>query len=140
VLGRCEPRIGPRFGVHVEVFARNRVMLVAAGIGIRSPLRVSEGRITSARCYGSLVTVEPTGVVLVRPGAAVRMSDLFRSWGQPLSSGRIASFAGPVRAYVGGRRVTGPPESIPLTRHAEIVLEVGPYVPPHAAYTFPPGA
>ena len=25
------------------------------------------------------------------------------------------------------------------SRHAEIVLEVGPYVPPHRSYTFPPG-
>ena len=24
--------------------------------------------------------------------------------------------------------------------HSEIVLEVGPYVPPHSRYTFPPGA
>jgi hypothetical protein len=26
-----------------------------------------------------------------------------------------------------------------LTRHAEIVLEVGPPVPPHRIYLFPPG-
>jgi hypothetical protein len=26
-----------------------------------------------------------------------------------------------------------------LARHAEIVLEVGPHVPPHPAYHFPPG-
>jgi len=28
---------------------------------------------------------------------------------------------------------------VPLTRHAEIVLEVGPHVPPHSSYMFPPG-
>jgi len=28
---------------------------------------------------------------------------------------------------------------VPLARHSEIVLEVGPYVPPHRSYTFPPG-
>ena len=33
--------------------------------------------------------------------------------------------------------VNGSPGRVPLTRHAEIVLEVGPYVPPHSAYTFP---
>jgi len=27
---------------------------------------------------------------------------------------------------------------VPLTAHAEVVLEVGPYVPPHRSYTFPP--
>jgi hypothetical protein len=40
---------------------------------------------------------------------------------------------------VNGRRVHAPPPSVPLTRHAEIVLEVGPHVPPHSSYAFPPG-
>jgi len=45
-----------------------------------------------------------------------------------------------VRAYVDGRRWTRTaPAAIPLTRHAEIVLELGPYVPPHRSFTFPPG-
>src|SRR5579859_993197 len=83
-LGGCRPRLGPRFGVHVELFARNRVVLVAAGIGIRGPVRVVEGRIAGARCSGAVVTLEPTGVVLVRPGARLSLADLFRSWGQPL--------------------------------------------------------
>jgi hypothetical protein len=29
---------------------------------------------------------------------------------------------------------------VPLTRHAEIVLEVGPHVPSHSSYAFPPGS
>jgi hypothetical protein len=44
-----------------------------------------------------------------------------------------------VAVFVGGRRWRGLPASVPLARHSEIVLEVGPYVPPHASYTFPPG-
>jgi hypothetical protein len=27
----------------------------------------------------------------------------------------------------------------PLSEHAEIVIEVGPYVPPHPSYSFPAG-
>ena len=118
-------------------------MLIAAGIGTRPPLRYSAGRIASARCYGDLVTLEPTGVVLVRRGARLTLSDLFRSWGQPLSEHRLASFsAAPgqsVRVFVNGRPRSGPPGAVPLSAHSEIVLEVGPRVPPHASYTFPPG-
>jgi len=143
VLGPCRPRLGPRSGVHVEVFAENRVVLVASGIGTRPPRRLSSGRISSAGCYGDLVTLEPTGVVLVRPGARLTLAALFRSWGQPLSPARLAVFPAPpglpVTVFVNARRWTGVPGNVPLRRHAEIVVEVGPRVPPHTSYTFPPG-
>jgi hypothetical protein len=144
VIGECRRRLGPRYGVHVEVFGANRVVIVPAGIGIRPPVRVSGGRVSSAGCYGGLVTLEPTGVVLVRPGSRLSLSDLFRSWGEPLSTRRVASFAAPragqVAVFVGGGRWSGAPGRVPLARHAEIVVEVGPYVPPHSSYTFPPGS
>jgi hypothetical protein len=129
--------------VHVEVFGADRVVIVPAGIGTRPPRRVSAGRIVSAGCYGSVVTLEPTGVLLVRPGSRPLLSDLFRAWGVPLSMRKVASFrvpaGGRVAVFVGGRRWRGQPGGVPLSRHAEIVLEVGPYVPPHSSYTFPPG-
>jgi hypothetical protein len=129
---------------HVELFAANRVMLVATGIGTLGPVSYSAGRIARARCYGDLVTLEPTGLVLVRRGVRLTLADLFRSWGQPLSHRRLASFAaGPgrsVEAFVNGRRWIGAPAAVPLKAHSEIVVEVGPHVPPHASYTFPPGS
>jgi hypothetical protein len=144
VVGNCKSALGARVGAHVELFAENRVVLIAAGIGTRPPVSYSAGRIASARCYGDLVTLEPTGVVLVRRGARLTLSDLFRSWGQPLSDRRLASFsAGPgqrVRVFVDGRPHDGTPGAVPLSAHSEIVLEVGPHVPPHASYTFPPGS
>jgi hypothetical protein len=140
VPGPCRSGLGKRSGAHVELFARNRVVLVAAGIGVRGPVTRSGGRITGARCYGDLVTLEPTGVVLVRPGASATLADLFRAWGQTLTADRLLSFGGRVRVYVDGRRRPGPPATVRLRRHAEIVVEVGPHVPPHAAYHFPPGA
>ncbi len=142
-LGRCLPRLGGREGVHLEVFAADRVVLVPAGIGAGPPLSFSGGRLTDAGCYGDLVTLEPTGVVLARPGAHLRLSDLFRSWGRALSRRRLASFsAAPgqlVSVFVDGRRWSGPPGAVPLRRHAEIVVEVGPDVPPHSSFAFPPG-
>jgi hypothetical protein len=143
LVGRCRQQLGQRFGAHVEVFAANRVVLVPAGIGTLPPRSFSAGRISAARCYADLVTLEPTGLVLVRPAARLTLSDLFRSWGQPLSRRQLASFparpGGGVAVFVGGRPWTAPPGAVPLTRHAEIVLEIGPRVPPHASYTFPPG-
>jgi hypothetical protein len=144
VRGPCLPRLGPRFGVHVELFAANRVAILPAAIGTRQPRTFSAGRISRARCYGDLVTLEPTGVVLVRRGARLRLADVFRSWGQPLTSKRLASFSAPgstrVAVFVDGRPWRGAPGAVPLTRHAEVVLEVGPRVPPHSSYTFPPGS
>ena len=137
----CTPRLGPRSEVHVELFAANRVVLVPAGIGTRPPLRHLSGRIAGAGCYGALVTLDPTGLVLVSSGRRLTLSDLFGSWGQPLSSRRLAGFTAPhgnrVAVFVDGRRWQGSPGSVALTGRAEIVLEVGPYVVPHAAYTFP---
>ena len=51
VVGSCKSKLGARVGAHVELFAANRVVLIAAGIGTRPPLRYSAGRIASARCY-----------------------------------------------------------------------------------------
>ena len=44
-----------------------------------------------------------------------------------------------VTVFVDGKPWPGAPAAVPLTRHAEIVLEVGPHVPPHSSYAFPPG-
>lgn len=144
VGGECHRRLGPRIGAHVEVFAANRVVIVPAGVGVRAPVTLSAGRIVGARCFGDLVTLEPTGVVLVRPARRARLVDLFRAWGQPLSPRRLGPFRAPagtrVAVFLDGHAWRGQPGEVPLARHAEIVLEVGPHVPPHAAYTFPPGA
>ena len=144
ISGACRPAIGTHYAAHVEVFARNRVVIVPAGIGTRPPRTRSAGRITRAHCYGDLVTRDPTGVLLVRAGRRPTLSELFRSWGQPLSITRLASFhASPrtrVDVFVNGHRSQLPPDRVPLSPNAEIVLEVGPHVPPHTTYTFPRGA
>ena len=116
-------------------------MLLAPGIGVGRPWRSVGGRITRARCYGALATIDPTGVVLVRPGARLTVGDLFRAWGRPLRARRLLSFRGGPRARLRRRSALDAdgPGAIPLTRHAEIVLELGPYVPPHRSFAFPPG-
>jgi hypothetical protein len=46
VIGRCRRQLGPRSGVHVELFADNRVVIVATGIGTRPPRSFVAGRIS----------------------------------------------------------------------------------------------
>ena len=140
MIGPCRAPLGARFGVHIEVFAANRVVIVPAGIGTEPPRHTEPDGVLSARCYGTLVTVQPTGVVLVRRGVPPTLAQLFRAWGQPLTRARLASFSGGrVRTYIAGRRAGRPPDAITLARHAEIVVEIGPYVPPHRSFAFPPG-
>ena len=78
-------------------------------------------------------------MIEVAPGTRATLGDLFAIWGQPLGPHRMAGFRGAVRAYVRGVQFRGDARSIPLTRHAQIVLEVGGYVRPHSRYGFAPG-
>jgi hypothetical protein len=138
VIGSCQAPLGHREEAHIELFGNNRVVLLAAGIGTRPPRTSVDGQITAAACFGSLVTLDPTGTVYTRPGADLTVGDLFRSWGQPLSATQLASFhGGPVRVYVNGVRRAGNPATTPLSAAVEIVLEIGPRVPPHDSFTFP---
>jgi hypothetical protein len=128
---RCTQEEGRRFGAHMELFVRRQVLLVPAGVGVAR----------GGRCSYPLRTREPTGVIEIRRGTRATVGDLFRLWGQPLGRRRIAGFRSraPLLAFVAGKRWRGDAQTIPLTRHAQIVLELGGYVPPHPKYLFPDG-
>ena len=126
---------------HVELFARGRVLIIPPGIGIAAPRR-SGAIVTGGRCRYPLWTDDPTGVVHVAGGDA-------RHWhrSSPCGANRSAPTicAGSVRddpwsrtstAAGGGGRVGG----VPLRAHAEIVVEIGRRIAPHAAYLFPEGS
>jgi hypothetical protein len=138
---RCWSARQPRYGVHLELFAARRVVLVAPGIGVAPPRTRDGAYVRGGRCSYPLSTREPSGVIEVAGagGQALTLGDLFDVWGQPLSPTRMAGFRGRVRAYVGGRRWRADPRAIPLRRHAQIVLQVGGYVRPHRTYGFPRG-
>jgi hypothetical protein len=111
--------------IHLELFARGRVVVIPRRIGI------------ARGCRYPARTLAPTGVVeFDRPG--LDLGDVFDVWRMPLSLTRLLGFRGAVRAYVAGRRRRGDPRTIPLRDRAQIVLEVGPYVRPHSFYLFPP--
>ena len=110
-------RTGAR--VHIELFANRRVAIVPARIGV------------GPRCRARVWTLEPTGVVEVSR-AGLTLGDFFAVWGRE----RLSRYR---RAYVNGRRWAGALAAVPLRRHAEIVLEVGPFVRPHASFLFRKG-
>ncbi len=140
---RCSGSNPTRHGVHVELFARGLALLLPAGIGIAPPLARDGAYVVRGRCSYPLRTREPTGVIEVVAGTTPTVGQLFDVWGQRLSRSRIAGFRARrgirVLAFVGGKRWTLDPRSIPLRRHAEIVLEVDGYVPPHTSYRFRKG-
>jgi hypothetical protein len=136
---RCTRTHGRVHGVHLELYAHRLVVPIPSGIGVAPPQRRRGVYVLGGRCAYPLRTLEPTGVVIVDRGRVPSLGELFAIWGQPLGTHALASFHGPVLAYVGGRRWTRPAGAIPLRAHAEIVLEIEGAVLPHPAYHFPPG-
>jgi hypothetical protein len=130
-------------GAHVELFARGRVVIVPAGIGVAAPFARDGAFVRPRGCTYPLRTLDPTGVVEIDRRDRLTLRDLFHVWGEPLSRTRLAGFrtavTRPVRAYVAGRRWRGAIGAIPLRRHAEIVLELGRYIRPHRVFLFRPG-
>lgn len=136
---RCTRTHARVYGVHVELYAHRLVLPVPSGIGIAPLQRRSGVYVLGGPCSYPIRTVEPTGVIDVDLGTAADVGALFAVWGQPLSGHALGAFRGHVLAFLGGRRWRGSPGSIPLARHAEIVLEIGGAVLPHPRYRFPPG-
>ncbi|HEY3766950.1 MAG TPA: hypothetical protein VGL44_17430 [Gaiellales bacterium] len=137
---RCSAASGAWADAHVEVFAAGRVVIVPPGVGIARP-RIQTGAVVrGGRCWYAVRTTDPTGVVRYRPGAGLDLADVFAVWGQPLGRHRLCGFrSAAVRVYVDGRRVHRVPGTVPLRRHAEIVVEIGRFVPPHHSYLFVDG-
>ncbi|HWK29963.1 MAG TPA: hypothetical protein VNS09_25565 [Solirubrobacter sp.] len=124
---------GPR--VHLELFAGGRVIVVPGGIGVAAPRTTLHGFIVAAPGRADAWTLFSGGVfTLAREG--LTLGELFDVWGQPLDARTLLGFSGPVRVYAGGRRVSGDPRALALHDGDQVVLEVGPYVPPHALFTF----
>jgi hypothetical protein len=109
-------------------------VIVPAAVGVGGAHKTL-GRVRAARCRARLWTLDPTGVVHFTGRAT--LGDLFTVWGQRLANARLLTFRGVVRVYRNGVRWRGDPRTLALRDRDEIVLEVGPYIPPHRSYRFP---
>jgi len=121
----CAVPGAPVHRVHLELFANGFAIVIPARVGMHD-----------AHCRAHAWTDTPTGVV--RFDRLARLGDVFAVWGMPLTRQRLLSFHGAVSLFRNGLRVRGDPRSLPLRYGDELVLETGPFVPPHRSFVFPP--
>jgi hypothetical protein len=126
-----------RYAVHLEVIVDGRPVTVPAGIGIDY-----RGHLIAA-----LYTSGASGIVHLESdsGRSVfTLGQFFHEWQVPLTAhhlgGLRASQRDPVVVYLNGSRLAGPPGSVVLAPHQEIVVTYRPGpVPIPASYVFPGG-
>lgn len=120
----CDAQEGSRIHIHqhLAIFDHGKPVTIPQFIGIPS----------GANCIYWLHTHTPDGIIHIEApkDRSFTLGDFFAVWGQPLDR----SHAGPAvtkkgereRIWVNGTPYTGDPAKIPLTAHADIVIEVGP--------------
>jgi hypothetical protein len=135
------------YHVHARlaIFIDGRPRAIPAGVGIAPPLRITKNPggpfVSSGRCFSFLHTHAADGVIHIEaPGRVIfKLGQFFEVWQERLDSRHLGNATGRVVAYLNGRRYRGDPRAIPLTKHAQIQLELGrPRVAP-VSLTFPPG-
>lgn len=131
------PGVVVRYAVHLDVIVDGKTVTVPAGIGIDY-----RGRLIAA-----LYTSDASGIVHVESdsdGSMFTLGQFFDEWQVTLTRSRLgglrASRRDPVVVYLNGAPVAGPPGSVRLAPHQEIVVVYGPGSAAIAArYSFPAG-
>jgi hypothetical protein len=128
---------------HLTIFVNGAARAVPLGVGIAPPLGVEQTQAgpyaAGGQCFSYLHTHAADGIIHIESPVqrVYTLGDFFDVWKQPLARNRVASAAGPVTAFLNGRRYSGDPRAIPLLAHAQIQLDVGrPTVAPQSI-TFP---
>jgi hypothetical protein len=127
-----------------EVFTRHEHAHLA--ITIRGQLRTVPAFIgISATQICWLHTHDTSGIIHIEAGDArtLTLGDFFAVWRQPLSATAIAGErvggGESLQASVNQQPYTGAPETIVLTEHEDIVLELGPPLVQVPPYVWPAG-
>ena len=128
---------------HLTIFVHGAARVVPFGIGIAPPLEVQKTPAgpyaAGGQCFSYLHTHAADGIIHIESPIqrVYSLGDLFDVWKQPLTRNRVGSAAGPVTAFVNGRRYSGDPRAIPLLAHAQIQLDVGRPIAAPQSITFP---
>ncbi len=128
-------RARPIAGISCDAMEGNRIHihqhLLILDHGRSVPIPSNVGRPASGECLYWLHTHTPDGVIHIESPAnrTFTLRDFFAIWGQPLTDVRAATAVArgtKLKVFVDGKAYNGDPAKIPLTAHADIVLEVGP--------------
>src|SRR5215472_17779363 len=129
---------------HLTIFVNGSPRQVPAGIGIPGAKAQNTPQgpfIGSGNCFYWLHTHAADGIIHTESPIqrTYTLGNFFDEWGQPLGPGQVGPDKGHVTAIYNGHLYEGNPRDIPLTKHAQIQLEVGtPLVAPETI-TFPSG-
>lgn len=129
----CDAQEGQRIHIHQRllIVVRGKEMAIPQYIGIPQ----------GARCIYWLHTHTPDGIIHVEAPSdrSFTLGDFFAVWGQPLDRKHVAGArvkrGESMRAWVNGVLYKGGPATIPLTAHADIVIQIGPPFAKPVAFT-----
>ena len=123
---------------HLTVFVDGSARRVPFGVGIANA-QVSTTPVgpyvAAGSCFYWLHTHAADGIIHIESPVqrTFTLGNFFDVWGQKLRSNEVGPVDGPVTALYNGQVFRGNPRDIPLTKHAQIQLEVGrPLVAPVA--------
>jgi hypothetical protein len=120
----------------LTIYDNGALAPVPAGVGIIEPVTTGTGAQAAVgqatKCFYWLHTHAQDGVLHVESPTTklYPLSDVFAIWGQPLSKTQVGPAKGTVTAYVNGKIFTGDPQTITLSSHEDIQLDVGKIVAP----------
>ena len=129
---------------HLTVFVNGSARQIPAAIGIpgAQAQQTAQGPfIGSGTCFYWLHTHAADGIIHIESPVqrTYTLGNFFDEWGQPLGPDQVGPATGHVVAIYNGQVYQGNPRDIPLTKHAQIQLEVGtPLIAPESI-TFPSG-
>jgi hypothetical protein len=129
---------------HLTIMVNGSPRQVPAAIGIPDPQAQNTPQgpfIGSGKCFYWLHTHAADGIIHTESPVhrTYTLGNFFDEWGQPLGAGQVGPEKGNVTAIYNGKVYHGDPRNIPLTKHAQIQLEVGtPLVAPESI-TWPGG-
>ena len=143
---QCQGAEQVLFHIHARLtlFVNGSARSIPKGIGIPgaevSPTPAGPF-VAGGRCFYWLHTHAADGIIHIESPVArtYTLGNFFDVWGQKLGPSAVGPGTGRVMAFYDGQVFRGNPREIPLTRHAQIQLDVGrPLVAP-ARVSFPPG-
>ena len=129
---------------HLTVVVNGSPRQIPAGLGIAGAQAQNTPQgtfISGGKCFYWLHTHAADGIIHIESPVhrTFTLGNFFNVWGQPLGPSQAGPAQGHVTAIYNGKVYHGDPRDIPLTKHAQIQLEVGtPLVAP-GSITWPSG-